>query len=114
MLANPHNISPAIEYFAVIFCTVLRDDVDSFAYRQLAERLDHLVAQQDGFLGMDNSRSDIGITISYWRDLDAIYKWRQHPEHIDAQLRSRKEFYESYTAHISRVERAYEFNRKIG
>ena len=38
-----------------------------------------LTAIQDGFLGMESIRAGLGITISYWRDLDSIIKWGKTP-----------------------------------
>lgn len=77
----------------------------------MAMRMDELAKLQPGYLGIDSARSEMGITISYWRDLDSIKNWKQQMEHLEAQRRGRETWYERYTVRICRVEREYEFAR---
>ena len=44
-----------------------------------------LVEQQPGFLGVESARENVGITISYWADLESIKAWKENAEHIIAQ-----------------------------
>lgn len=97
--------TPAPPYYAVIFTSVLGAEVDGYA--ETAARMLELAARQDGFLGVESAREDLGITVSYWRDLAAIRAWRDHPEHVDARRRGREQWYADYTLRICRVERAY-------
>jgi heme-degrading monooxygenase HmoA len=101
--------TPTPPYYAVIFTSVLkRDDPEYFKIndflRQEAEKL-------DGFLGEDSARNDYGISISYWKDLDAIQAWRQNADHKRAKEKGRKEFYKKYKIRIARVEREYQFEK---
>lgn len=101
--------TPEPPYYAVIFTSV-RTDIDN-GYGETASRMLELAESMDGFLGADSAREEVGITVSYWRDLDAIKAWRQHPEHVEAQRRGRKEWYESFTTRVCRVERESGFSR---
>ena len=70
-----------------------------------------LAQQQDGFLGIEFAREEIGITVSYWRDLEAIKNWREHAEHTMAREKGRKDWYKAFKTRISKVERDYGFEK---
>lgn len=101
MIAN----TPEAPYYAVIFSSVKNND-DS-GYADMAERMAELACQQPGFLGMESARNELGITISYWRDLESIKNWKQHAEHRIAQQLGKEKWYETYKTRICRVERDY-------
>lgn len=102
--------TPKPPYYAVIFTSV-RTDGD-LGYAEMADRILELASQQDGFLGAESARNEIGITVSYWRDQESIRKWRDHLEHSIARERGRKEWYKSFKTRIARVERDYGFERE--
>tara|TARA_R110000823_G_C15950318_1_gene501617 strand:- start:4003 stop:4236 length:234 start_codon:yes stop_codon:yes gene_type:complete len=56
--------TPNPPYYAVIFSSV-RTDGDH-GYGAMADRMVELAAQQEGFLGIESAREDVGITLSYW------------------------------------------------
>ncbi|MBE0384248.1 hypothetical protein PCARR_b0195 [Pseudoalteromonas carrageenovora IAM 12662] len=66
-----------------------------------------LAEQQSGFLGMESAREDVGITVSYWADLDSIKNWKDNSEHLEAQKIGRKSWYDTFKVRISKVERDY-------
>ena len=66
-----------------------------------------LAAQQPGYLGVESAREDLGITISYWRDLESIKQWKANAEHLEAQKNGRHRWYSSYQTRIALVERDY-------
>jgi heme-degrading monooxygenase HmoA len=68
-----------------------------------------LARDQPGFLGIESARGadGLGITVSYWTSEESIRAWREHAEHIVAQQRGRKQWYERYELRVARVERAY-------
>lgn len=99
--------TPQPPYYAVIF-TNIRTGVDA-GYAITAEQMLQLAQQQDGFLGEESARNDIGITISYWRDLEAIKAWKAHAAHKMAQENGKKLWYKSYKTRIAKVERDYGF-----
>lgn len=101
MFAN----TPQPPYYAVIF-TSERTEPD-VGYAKMAERMLTLAAEQDGYLGVESARDGLGITVSYWRDLDAIRQWKQQAEHREAQRLGREQWYSNYRVRIAKVEREY-------
>jgi len=97
--------TPPPPYYAVIF-TSIRTGVDE-DYHQTAERMLELAQQQPGFLGVESAREDIGITVSYWTDLESIKAWKAVAEHRAAQSRGREEWYSAFRTRIALVERDY-------
>ena len=97
--------TPAPPYYAVIF-TSIRTTGDN-GYGEVADRMVSLAEQQPGFLGMESAREDVGITVSYWQDLDSIKQWKQNVEHLDAQKMGREQWYETFKVRIAKVELDY-------
>ena len=100
--------TPKPPYYAVIFSN--HRTVEDNGYAKMAERMVELAAQQPGFLGIESVRDDLGITVSYWKDLESIKAWKANSEHQIAQKNGRKLWYESFKVRISKVERDYGFN----
>lgn len=75
----------------------------------MAKRMVELASEQPGFLGVDSVRGaeGLGITVSYWKDLESIGKWRQNSEHLDAQKGGHEQWYANFTVRIALVEREY-------
>jgi heme-degrading monooxygenase HmoA len=92
---------------AVIFTSKLA--MDATGYAAMAERMESLASEQDGFWGLESARSAdrVGITVSYWRDEAAVRAWKNVSEHRDAQVTGKQKWYEDYSVRIARVERAY-------
>ena len=95
--------TPTPPYYAVIF-TNLRTEVDN-GYSEMAGRMEKLALAQDGCLGVESARDGLGITVSYWRDLESIRKWKEHEAHKLAQEKGMKEWYSEYKTRIAFVER---------
>ena len=77
----------------------------------MAARMLELAQQQDGFIAFESPKQEIGITVSYWRDLDSIKQWRNHVEHREAQRLGRELWYDSFELHIARVESYRSYHR---
>ena len=99
--------TPPPPYYAVIFTSV-RTDGDN-GYAAMADRMMELAKNQPGFLGVESAREQIGITVSYWKDLESIRKWKDNPEHQVAQRKGKEAWYEQFTTRIAKVERDYTF-----
>ncbi len=97
---------------AVIFCAQ-RTETDGEAYAAAAGVMSNLAAQQAGYLGQDSSRSEdgLGITVSYWENDAAAKAWRDHPVHTAIRDQGRGKWYESYTLHVAKIERSYDWNK---
>ncbi len=105
MIAN----TPQPPYYAVIFTSV-RTDVDN-GYSEMADLMFNLANRQEGFLGVESARNEIGITVSYWKDLESIRKWKLNAQHLIAQEKGKSDWYKHYKTRISLVERDYSFDK---
>jgi heme-degrading monooxygenase HmoA len=99
--------TPTPPYYAVIF-TSLRTEGDN-GYGDMAAAMVELAAQQPGYLGIESAREDLGITVSYWSDLESIKNWKLNAEHTQAQKLGHEKWYASFKVRISKVERDYGF-----
>lgn len=97
--------TPKPPYYAVIF-TSHRTDGDN-GYQQMAAKMVALAAQQPGFLGVESAREEVGITVSYWADLESIKNWKANVEHQQAQKLGHERWYSSFKTRIAKVERDY-------
>lgn len=104
-------VLPETPYYAVIFTSKLQDlNAEALArYEKLADRMVELATLQSGFLGVESARNEVGITVSYWADVESIKNWKLNAEHTMARSQ-RKLFYKHYTTRIAAVERHYEFS----
>jgi len=101
--------TPQAPYYAVIFST-LRTDFDD-GYIEAAERMEELAKQQEGYLGIESARNELGITVSYWASLEAILKWKNNVEHAEVREQGRALWYKKYQLRICKVERDYGFEK---
>ena len=96
-----------IPCYAVIFSSHRTEgDRD---YAATAQRMEELAGNMPGYPGIESARGadGFGITVSYWRDEASIAAWRRHGEHVLAQERGKRDWYEHYDIRIARVEREY-------
>ncbi|MBN8682339.1 MAG: antibiotic biosynthesis monooxygenase [Chitinophagales bacterium] len=96
-----------LPYYAVIFSTI-RTEGDN-GYEAMAEKMANLAATMPGYLGAESARSDIGITVSYWKDLESIRHWKYQSDHVMARDLGREQWYKCYRLRVAKVERAYGF-----
>lgn len=94
-------------YYAVIF-TSIRTGGDN-GYLQMAADMEKLVETQPGFLGYESARNEIGITISYWKDLESVKNWRENNLHRIAREKGREVWYSKFMVRIAKVESEYGF-----
>ena len=103
--------TPPPPYYAVIF-TSHRTEYDDDGYGEMANKMVELASHQPGFLGVESARESIGITVSYWRDLESIKAWKQNADHLVAQQRGRSNWYQEYHTRVCRVEQDYGFEKQ--
>lgn len=103
--------TPRPPYFAVIF-TSIRTEGDN-GYALMSDKMLVLARMQEGFLGYESARDETGITISYWRDLESIQRWKENAEHTLARSLGRSQWYQSFKVRIAKVEHDYEFTQTI-
>ncbi|WP_147677155.1 antibiotic biosynthesis monooxygenase family protein [Algibacter pacificus] len=97
-------------YYAVIFTSTLSENVEG--YSEMACKMEDLAKQQQGFIGIESAREVVGITVSYWENLDAIKNWKQQSEHLQAQHKGTADWYSWYHVRICKVEREYDFLKR--
>lgn len=101
--------TPEPPYYAVIFTSLQTAELAGYA--EATARMLELAAGMPGFLGVEAAREGVGITISYWADLESIAAWKRHSEHSAVQGNGRRLWYSHYVTRIARVERDYSFER---
>lgn len=105
MIAN----TPKPPYYAVIFTTLRTEFVDG--YDEMAKKMEDLAKLQDGYLGIESVRNEVGITVSYWENVASIIKWKNNVEHTIAREKGRELWYKKYQLRICKVERDYGFSK---
>ena len=98
--------TPNTPYYAVIFSLIRTDEI--LGYNDMAKLMVELASQQEVFLGIEAAREKLGITVSYWKDLESIHKWKINTIHQLAQEKGREEWYKAFKVRIASVERDYE------
>jgi len=98
--------TPEPPYYAVIFTS--KKISEDKGHSEIANRMVELVSKQEGFLGFESAREDLGITISYWKDIESIKKWKANLEHQKAQKLGKELWYKEYKIRIAKIERNYE------
>ena len=73
--------------------------------------MEELAREQNGFLGIESARKEIGITVSYWQNLDDISAWKNNIEHTEARNLGREKWYKKYQLRICKVVREYGFEK---
>ena len=102
--------TPKPPYYAVIFTSKRTSDNEGYA--EMAAEMQRLAALQPGYLGFESARDDgLGVTVSYWRDLESIRAWKAVEAHRGAQQEGRRRWYAAYETRIALVERDYGFER---
>lgn len=103
---------PKEPYYAVIFTSTFKDDIDLELYAETGTEMEELAKRQPGFMGVDSTRNTsttLGITVSYWKDQKAIAAWKKKQEHLVAQRMGKQAFYKHFKTVVAKVEREYEF-----
>jgi heme-degrading monooxygenase HmoA len=102
--------TPEPPYYAVIFTSTRTSVAEGYA--ETSAEMQRLAALQPGYLGIESARDEsLGISVSYWRDLESIRAWKAVLEHQRAQSQGRTAWYQAYETRIARVERDYGFAR---
>lgn len=99
--------TPTPPYYAVIFSSILSDETAGYA--EMSKLMVNLASQQAGYLGHESARNEVGITVSYWKDLESIKIWKQNLDHLEAQTLGKLKWYQCYKTRICKVERDYGF-----
>ncbi|PTT19588.1 antibiotic biosynthesis monooxygenase [Acidovorax sp. HMWF029] len=81
------------------------------AYLDAAAALKPLLAQIDGFVSIERfeSLSESGklLSLSFWRDEEAVARWRQQEAHRSTQAAGRDHVFADYRLRVAAVVRDY-------
>ena len=85
-------------------------------YKALAEGLSDEVRKVDGFLSIERFQSISDpkrfVSLSFWRDEEAVRRWRNLQKHREAQKKGRATIFKSYRLRIASVLRDYEMDKR--
>jgi len=100
---------------AVIF-EVLPAERQMDTYLELAAALRDELTKIDGFISIERFQSlteeDKVLSLSFWRDEDAISEWRNLEKHRNAQSQGRAEVFAKYRLRVASVVRDYGMNER--
>lgn len=95
---------------AVIF-EVVPQAGEKKTYLEIAESLRHALDRIDGFVSIERFESLTNpgkiLSLSFWRDEEAVRQWRNLEEHRHAQIRGRHGVFADYRLRVATVIRDY-------
>ena len=85
-------------------------------YYELALGLNEEVKKFDGFISIERFESINNkgkfVSLSFWRDEEAVKNWRNMQQHREAQKKGRNSIFASYRLRIASVSRDYEMDKR--
>ena len=86
------------------------------AYLDFAARLKPSLEKVDGFISVERFQSIADpkrlVSLSFWRDEEAVAAWRNMPEHRAAQKAGRSGIFAEYRLRIGHIVRDYGMDRR--
>lgn len=87
------------------------------AYLDAAAALKPLLAQIDGFVSIERFESLATpgklLSLSFWRDEEAVARWRQQEAHRSTQAAGRDHVFADYRLRVAAVVRDYGMNDRV-
>lgn len=85
-------------------------------YMEIVETLKAELQKAEGFISLERFESITTpgkyVSLQFWRDDEAVRKWRNLQKHREAQARGRAGIFSSYRLRIAQVSRDYEMDRR--
>ncbi|MDH3673513.1 MAG: antibiotic biosynthesis monooxygenase [Gammaproteobacteria bacterium] len=80
-------------------------------YFDLAAMLRPELEKIDGFISVERFESMVSpgkyVSLSFWRDEQAVIQWKQHAEHQAAQQQGKSEIFSNFRIRVAQVLRDY-------
>lgn len=80
-------------------------------YDAWAVKLHERVQTIDGFISVERfasqSDTDKRLSVSYWRDAEALKAWRDDPLHRDGMIAGKRNIFADYRIVVTTVDREY-------
>jgi heme-degrading monooxygenase HmoA len=116
MLGWPHNISQEAVVIAVIF-EVWPAEGRAGDYFDLAAALRPDLEKIDGFISIERFESLVTngkyLSLSFWRDEEAVRTWRNLQAHRHAQAKGRSGVFANYRLRVASVVRDYGMEERV-
>lgn len=85
-------------------------------YKALAESLADDVSRSEGFISIERFESISAkgkfVSLSFWRDEEAVRNWRNLQKHREAQKKGRGGIFKSYRLRVASVLRDYTMDER--
>lgn len=85
-------------------------------YMKLVDTLRQDLANADGFLSIERFESITNkgkfVSLSFWRDEEAVRRWRNLQKHREAQKKGRGGVFASYRLRVAQVMRDYTLDQR--
>ena len=95
----------------VVIFEVQPTELGASRYFDLAAELRPALEKQDGFISIERFESLVMpgkfVSISYWRDEDAVAAWRGYAGHAAAQILGKNELFADYRIMVAQSLRVY-------
>jgi heme-degrading monooxygenase HmoA len=94
----------------VIFEVIIKEGQKN-AYLDIAANLRPLLQKIDGFISIERFQSlsdpEKLLSLSYWRDAEAVKAWRTQSEHRQAQQKGNQDIFRDYRITVANTLRSY-------
>ncbi len=85
-------------------------------YLAIATSLRTELEKIDGFISVERFQSLVNpqklLSLSFWRDEEAVKQWRNHSKHRESQKKGRNGIFANYRLRIAAVKRDYGMNER--
>lgn len=83
-------------------------------YYALVEEMEALARSMPGYISNKSYYAADGerLSVHEWESAEQLHAWRAHPDHVKAQGRGRRDFYDSYTIYVCDGPRESRFVRE--
>ena len=100
----------------VLFSSVMRQETDTEEYGRASARMREIVASVPGFISFNTYTSADGeeLVVARFDSLEAVDRWRNHPEHLATQEKDRSFWSQEYWAQTSESVREYSWTSEDG
>lgn len=100
----------------VVFEVTVRSEVGQ-RYFDLAAELKPELGKIDGFISVERFESLVTpnkfVSLSFWRDEEAVARWREHGQHMTAQMIGKTEIFADFRISVADVQRQYTLADRI-
>ncbi len=86
-------------------------------YLEIAAQLRPELEQIDGFISVERFQSLTQegkiLSLSFWRDEEAVARWRRHEQHREAQRAGRTGIFRDYRLRVAKIVRDYGLDERV-